>query len=279
MDAANANTSKTFIGAMTLAVIVSAMACIIWFSSGLTAEHKSIYTIYFSESVSGLNEDAAVEFNGVRVGSVKDIDIDTYNPRLVKLQINVDKGTPITRGTVATITTYNFISGISIISLTDKNQDINPIPIHAGESYPVIASTPSTSTRILTIVNQLKTNFASISSLIRTSFSPGDMEVIKHAGINTKIFIKLIVENSQNFHVIYNHVSTLGTEMGPVLILKNYISDMITIQMLPIIDQLLSNIDKISATLAEAKDIIKEHPTVLIRGLAPPPPGPYEKKP
>src|SRR5438094_282825 len=82
----------------------------------ISAIQYSHYLIYSQESVSGLSIDAPVEYNGVNVGSVRDISLDSANPHLVKLSLNISSSAPITNGTVATLTTKG-ITGVMFIAL------------------------------------------------------------------------------------------------------------------------------------------------------------------
>ena len=75
------------------------VAGILWLSAGAGGRRQ--YTTYesvISESVSGLNIDAPVKYLGVDVGRVRDIRLDAANPEHVKLQLLIQKGTPIRGG-------------------------------------------------------------------------------------------------------------------------------------------------------------------------------------
>src|SRR6185437_10879229 len=60
------------------------------------------YRIYTQDAVSGLTVDSPVEFHGVDVGKVKDVEL--LGPRSVRVLLSIRKTTPIDATTVATIT-------------------------------------------------------------------------------------------------------------------------------------------------------------------------------
>ena len=60
----------------------------------LTREYDSYYTI-FNESVIGLYNEAQVKLNGIDVGNVTGIEIDSSNLNQVIVRFRVNKGTPI----------------------------------------------------------------------------------------------------------------------------------------------------------------------------------------
>ena len=193
---------NTFVGALTLGVILFAIAFIVLFSSGATQIEYSTYDVYVNESVSGLDEESQVEYNGVNVGTVRTIEIDKKNPRLVKLRLRIVSTTPITRSTVATIATANFIAGISLLALSDTTNDLTPLTARPGEPYPVIPTTPSIRTRLNATMTLLEKNFSSISSLVRTTFTPDDLETMKEAGYSLRVCMNILKANSQHISLI-----------------------------------------------------------------------------
>src|SRR5689334_17210348 len=64
---------------------------------------RTHYHVVFTRSVYGLEQGADVYFNGVRVGSVDDISIDREDPTHVRVEIEVDTGTPILVDTEAVL--------------------------------------------------------------------------------------------------------------------------------------------------------------------------------
>ncbi len=136
------NVHYAAVGAFVLSLIAALVLAIIWLSSGLSLQQYTTYQIFMQESVSGLNVDSAVEFNGVNVGSVKSIDIDHANPQLVILLISVKSSAPITHGTIATLQSRG-VTGVTYIALKDKSEDLVPLRAQKGEKYPVIRTGPS----------------------------------------------------------------------------------------------------------------------------------------
>jgi phospholipid/cholesterol/gamma-HCH transport system substrate-binding protein len=278
MNDQQVNTRNTIVGLIVVAIVCVITIFIVWFSSGVNSIQYSTYIIYSTESVSGLSEDSDVEFNGVDVGKVNEIQISKKNPKLVKIRLNIKSGTPITKSTVATLATNSFVTGISYVSLTDIGVNFQPLMPLEGEVYPVIPSRPSTTARLDTTMTQLKNNFSSIVSVARTSFNSQDLLLIKHTGYNLDVFMKIVKANSQNVSLTYDNIIIAKNNFAPILIYKKRIMDLLEIQLLPTMYELVANTEKTYDTLNEVRKIIKDHPSVLVRGLAPAPPGPGETK-
>ena len=96
--------SKTLIGAFVIGAIALAVIAIIIFGSGRFLTKRPIYVMFFEGSVKGLNVGSPVVFRGVKIGSVKDIelkantkDLTFYIPVYVEVEpkkISVIKGQP-----------------------------------------------------------------------------------------------------------------------------------------------------------------------------------------
>src|SRR5579862_5073466 len=155
----------TIVGAFVILLFASFVLGIIWLSSGFAIKQYSIYQVYMQESVSGLSIDSAVEYNGVDVGSVKSIELNHKNPKLVELLLNIKSETPITRGTVATLQAKG-ITGLTYVALKDKSTDLRPLVAEKGQEYPVIKTSPSIFTRIDTALSELSIKFGKISDAI-----------------------------------------------------------------------------------------------------------------
>ena len=93
----------------------------------LNKEFDTYYTV-FSESVIGLYKDAQVKLNGIDVGNVTEIAIDSSNLSQVIVRFRVDKGTPIKIGTRAGMTHGISLTGEKQIVLSGGRFDEPDVP-------------------------------------------------------------------------------------------------------------------------------------------------------
>ena len=173
------NVRYTLAGTFVLLLLALIVFSVIWLSSGISTEKYSYYTVFMKESVTGLNKDGPVEFNGVEVGTIDDMIINKQNPQLIELRLKIKSPTPITVATKAKLALRGALSGAAFILLEDKGTNKTPLVRKEGEPYPVIPTVPSILVRLDTTLTQLSDSFRQISTSVKSLLSPENLEAIK----------------------------------------------------------------------------------------------------
>lgn len=264
------NINYTVVGAFVITLLASIIFAIIWLSSGFSLEHYTKYLVNMQESVSGLNPDSAVEFNGVNVGEVESINIDHSNPHSVAVLLSVKSDTPVTRGTVATLATRG-LTGLVYIALKDKGIDRRPLVALKNQHYPVIPTAPSLFVRIDAALTRLTTNLETITTSIQSVLDPQNVRSIKATLLNVERITGTLAANRKQIDAILNSTAH-GMQSGANSI------QMLQTQALPATYRLLNNLDEITRELSEVSAELKQNPSILIRGIAKPPLGPGETR-
>ena len=150
----------TVVGAFVIALAVAMIAGGLWLASG-TYQRKTYdsYETYMTESVSGLNVNAAVRYRGVDVGRVRRIMLAPGNVEQVRVVLDIERGTPVKTDTVATLQTQG-LTGIGFVELRGGRKDSPALQAAAGQDVPVIASGPSLIERLETAAPVLMVNLA-----------------------------------------------------------------------------------------------------------------------
>jgi phospholipid/cholesterol/gamma-HCH transport system substrate-binding protein len=110
--------------AMAAGIFVAVLsALVLALASWLTRETgvRDTYEISTRETVTGLQEQAPVRFRGVDVGKVRRIGFDPNSVGNVLVRLEVDRDTPLTRDSFATLS-YQGVTGLAFIQLSDHGK-------------------------------------------------------------------------------------------------------------------------------------------------------------
>ena len=143
----------TIVGLFVVILTAALLAFVYWLTKQSGQQDYDHYYVHLSESVAGLNTDAAVKYRGVDVGSVVRIRLNPDNSEEVQLLLSITRDTAVKTDTTASINFYG-ITGLAYIELQglDKNA---PLLSSAQDTIPVIPSRPSTFKRIDQSLSQL----------------------------------------------------------------------------------------------------------------------------
>jgi phospholipid/cholesterol/gamma-HCH transport system substrate-binding protein len=157
----------TIVGLFVVLLFGALVAGILWLSGG--AQYRKdydTYLAYMQESVAGLNLNAPVKYRGVEVGRVKRISLD--HGERVRLELDIEHGTPIRENTVAVLRVQG-LTGIAQVELSGGSRDEPDLKARPGEKYPVIKTIPSLLTRLdtagsdlLSSLNRIAAGFSAI---------------------------------------------------------------------------------------------------------------------
>ena len=177
----------------------------------LNKEYDNYYTV-FSESVIGLYKDAQVKLNGIDVGNVTEIAIDSSNLNQVIVRFRVNKGTPIKLGTRAGMTHGISLTGEKQIVLSGGRFD-EPDVAEGGfvpaekTAFDAIANK---ATDIIGHVDSLMTNLNSIFSEENSQSISNSLKNFEHATQNLNRL-------TQNLNAPINNISNAANSMKNVL--------------------------------------------------------------
>jgi phospholipid/cholesterol/gamma-HCH transport system substrate-binding protein len=129
------------IGAVTLAGVIAAFAFFLWYAK-ISVDRRFDYFDIVFDSVSGLSQSADVRFNGITVGRVLSIAIDPADASRVRVEIEVNDGTPIRSDTVATLQIQG-VTGVAFVSLSSSDPNAPPLEPDPATGVRTIPSEPS----------------------------------------------------------------------------------------------------------------------------------------
>jgi phospholipid/cholesterol/gamma-HCH transport system substrate-binding protein len=122
----NARASNLMIGSTTLAVIAAAFIGLLGFRKIHSIQQRGPLRIVFEGSASGLHKGGNVNFDGVQIGEILSLRLES--PRKIVVLAGVDNSAPIRKDTIVGLESQG-LTGISAISLTGGAAAAPPVPL------------------------------------------------------------------------------------------------------------------------------------------------------
>lgn len=129
----------TLVGAALLGLVLAVALTMVWLTRGGASADLRYYTIHFEyASLEGLQLGGDINMRGIKVGRVEDYSISPGNINRVNVTIRVDRKSPVSDNSVATIG-RNILTGLASINLVTPGAPGPELTkIAPGEQYPVI---------------------------------------------------------------------------------------------------------------------------------------------
>jgi phospholipid/cholesterol/gamma-HCH transport system substrate-binding protein len=154
------------IGIFILIFTLMLLAVIFWLGKyGFEKKKFDEYSIYFKESISGLNVGSAIKYKGFEVGNVNEIKINPNNSEEIELNILIQKGTPIKEDNYAILGNLG-ITGLKYIELKGGTNDspllkeneagIKIIQSKTSDLVSLFDSTQDITQEFMLVLNQIK---------------------------------------------------------------------------------------------------------------------------
>lgn len=129
------------IGAFTLCSLLAALGFLLWLAKVQIDRTYTQYDILF-DTVAGLSQASAVRYNGIDVGKVLTIALDSADPAKVRVRIEVNATTPVRVDTVATLASQG-VTGVSFVALAGGDANAARLTRVPPAAVAVIPSEPS----------------------------------------------------------------------------------------------------------------------------------------
>jgi phospholipid/cholesterol/gamma-HCH transport system substrate-binding protein len=123
-----ARASNLMIGSTTLAVIAVAFVGLLGFRKIHSIQQRGPLRIVFEGSASGLHKGGNVNFDGVQIGEILSLNLES--PRKIVVLARVDNNAPIRKDTIVGLESQG-LTGIAAISLTGGAATAPPVPLDA----------------------------------------------------------------------------------------------------------------------------------------------------
>ena len=274
---------------------------------------RDVYEISTRETVTGLQEQAPVRFRGVDVGKVKRIGFDPAATGSVLVKLEIDRDTPLTRDTFATLS-YQGVTGLAFIQLSDSgrpaprlapNDDVPPrIPLRPGLLARLEDKGEVLFDRVQEVTERMNTLLGdpnqqriaeALENLARAADSTGQLTARLDTTVKQRLDPALAeaTVTLRGAHRAAEQVGAAASEFSQTAQRLNapggtmdrvsegtdalaHAAQNFSVGTLPLIERATDETRRTVRTLNRAVNELTENPQMLIYGDGPPTPGPGE---
>jgi len=179
--------SYTLVGLFVILLGAALVGVLAWLTAATETKQYNYYLVYTSESVAGLNINAPVNYKGVQVGQVVNIELDPKDPDLVELTLKIEEGTPIRQDTTAKLVSRG-ITGVVYVELSGSSAQSPLLVARPGKRFPVIRSAPS-------LVARVEDAFNNLYVRMDVLFSEENLKAISRILANVRTITAAVGEN------------------------------------------------------------------------------------
>lgn len=140
--------NHVLIGIFTLAGLALIVVLGLWSARFQAAAAWTDYEIRFGQAVTGLSVGSTVQYNGINMGSVKDLYLDPEDPRQVVAIVRLKSEAPVRTDTTARLS-ISGLTGVALIQLRGGSPEKPPLTAAPDEDLPVIVAEESPLQRLI----------------------------------------------------------------------------------------------------------------------------------
>ena len=264
--------------AFALVLLLGAVIGIVWYV--FSSSRYTTYQIQTHDPVSGLIADAPIEYHGVDVGKVKSVEL--IDSRSIRILLSIRNDAPVTTATVATITSRGLatrgFTGYVYVSLEDGGTDFQSLVARPGERYAAIPTAPSKSVSLDLAISQVNANVQVMSELLQNVLDRNTIASLKQSVDGLQQVTKMLADNNAKLNSLIINGERASRELQPLLASSQDTVNALQTQILPEAHHALTRLDMLTNSLIGFATKVSKDPSVIVRGVAPPPLGPGEEK-
>lgn len=251
------------VGLFTLIVAVAAIVFSLWMTKAGRDTAIKNYQVVFTEAISGLSRGSAVQYNGIKVGEVTQMNLDPQNISRVLVDITVRESLPVTETTKARLAVTS-ITGSAVIELYDSNPEQSaPLTAKNGDELPQIIATPSSLTQLMSSGEDLMTNVSQLITNANAFLSPDNADKLSNSLEQLQDLLGQLAHGSEGLPELIDNLNQASNEIGHTMKSVNNLLDGDGSSILARADEAMANVDEATQKI---KELIEANADALSEG-------------
>lgn len=183
------------VGTFVLFSFFGILGFFFWLAKSDLDYKVNLYSIYFKGSVTGLTVGGPVNYLGVPVGTVKEIQLDTENPDRVHLVVAIKDSILIKEDAYASLELQG-LTGYKTVQIYGGSKDSPLLERKKGQKYPVIVSRYSGVEELMTTLPRMINKFTNLIDRFNATFNEQNRERFSNTLKNVEVLSERLAETS-----------------------------------------------------------------------------------
>lgn len=208
--------NHVLIGAFTLAGLALLVVVGLWSARWGSDQAWQHFEVHFLQPVSGLSVGSAVHYNGISMGSVRDLYLAPDDPGRVIALIRVEADVPVREDTTARLAVSG-LTGVSTIQLRGGSPDSPPLRPAAGEELAQIIAEESALQKLIETSEDIASTASKVMLRLIDFLSEENAERVSTTLDNIDAFTLALSSESERIGEIVRNVHQGSEQLGPVM--------------------------------------------------------------
>ena len=173
------------VGLFAVLMVMAGFGYVFWKTKAGFDHTTTLYDIYFDAPVSGLTMAGEVQFNGIKVGQIKEIAVVPDQPGKVRVRVEIDAKTPVRQNSVAKIEPKG-ITGVTFVQILGGSVDSPSLTPAKEKEVAVIPSMRSELAELFTSAPRLLERAIEVMENLNAVLSPDNRQALSETLANVR---------------------------------------------------------------------------------------------
>ena len=204
------------VGIFVLLMTAGILTFFLWLGKTDFDYKTKYYMIYFPGSVTGLTLGGTVNYLGVPIGTVKNIELDPEKPDQVRVLVGIKDSVLIREDAFASLELQG-LTGYKFVQISGGSKESPPLEVKKGQRYPIIPSRYSGVEEIMTALPRMVNKFTNLIDRMNATFSEENRNRFANALKNIDALSQELAKSAEPLKIMLGDTSkamkTFDTEL------------------------------------------------------------------
>jgi phospholipid/cholesterol/gamma-HCH transport system substrate-binding protein len=259
--------NHVLIGAFTIAGLLMLLALGLWAARYAADGAWKEYEVVFEHPVSGLSVGSTVQYNGINMGSVRDLRLAPDDPSKVIARVRLEADAPVREDTVARLTVSG-LTGVAFIQLRGGSPESPALEPGPDRKPPQILAEESGLQKLIDASEDIASMASEVMLRLLDFLSEDNAERVSHTLDNFDRLSEAILDESDLIADTIRNLHQGSESLAGVLGRSQQLIDRMSSVLTGIDDHVISGLPELSDDLARTMDHLAKASSRIDRVLA-----------